>query len=127
MANTINRAKCVATGPKRYLLYTTIIGDGSGEETATILNATTADIGTNSKILQVWASLTGFSAKIYEDANTDEYLFQLVNDQNINFDFNIFGGLQHSKPAGATGDILITTTGLGSGDCGTIIMDIATE
>lgn len=124
MANTINRARSVNLGSGIYLLQFTIIGDGSGEETATRMNITTGDLGTNAKIVNVYASLSGFSARILADATTDEYLLQIPSDMPMHWDLWKIGGLNNSNSTGNTGDLLITTSGLGSTDSGTIIMEI---
>lgn len=123
MANTIVR-QVDLNGSVFYQLKVSIIGDGSGEETATILNATTGDLGTNSRIIGIRAALSGFSARILFDATSDEYVYQIPSDFNVDVDFRKSGALMNSLGAGNTGDILITTSGLGAGDSGVIYLDI---
>ncbi len=123
MANAIAK-QVLINGPQTYVLKVTIIGDGSGEETATLLNATTGDCGTAPSLKRVVASLTGFSAKLLWDATTDVMVQQLVAEQPIDLDYCFPGGLKNNGGTGVTGDILITTAGLGAGDSGHIYLEI---
>lgn len=121
MANTITRTTLV-DGAGKYVVLFTIIGDGSGEETATRVNTTSGDLGTNASILKVQGAVSGFQARLLFDATTDVYALQLPTDVDIEFNFREFGGVKNFAGSGKTGDILITTNGLGAGDSGSFII-----
>ena len=124
MANT-KVTKNIENGSKYYVMEWTVIGDGSGEETAVRINTTTGDLGTNPKILEVKAALTGFSARLLFDATADEYALQIPSDNPVELCFRDQGGIASSAPAGITGDILVTTSGSGAGDSGFIHLVIS--
>ena len=125
MANTITTQKII-DGERNVVTKTTILGDGSGEETATQL----LDVSTFSgapgtvKIIRIQAYLTGFSASLLWDATTDVTIIELPADDDINQDFKVFGGLINNSGTGKTGDIMFTTVGLGSADTGTIVIEM---
>lgn len=121
MANTIAR-QVILNGSRNYVLRVTIIGDGSGEETALRLNSTTGDLGTNPKIISIQGALSGFSARLLWDATTDEYCLQVPSDNPVDWCFDKFGGLINTQPSGVTGDLVITTSGLGNGDSGVLFI-----
>jgi len=124
MANTVTK-QLIQNGSKYYVTKVTIIGDGSGEETATLLNTTSGDLGTNSKIISVTGALSGFSARLLFDATIDEYAMQIPSDHPVDFCFRTQGGVISSQGAGITGNILITTAGLGAGDSGFLLLEIS--
>jgi hypothetical protein len=126
MANTITR-QVLVNGTKHYIIKVTIEGDGSGEETATRIPVSSGDAGTSgNKLLSILGSTTGFSAKLLWDATTDVLSLTLPPDREFNYDFrNEVGGLPNNAGAGITGDLVFTTSGLGAGDAGFLLIDIA--
>lgn len=125
MANTI-QTQVINNGPRNLILKTYILGDGSGEETGTLLVDVSAYTATAVKIIGVHSALSGFVADLLWDATTDVTALHLPD-----YEFNLngpqigwFGGLVNNAGVGKTGDILITTTGLGAGDDGTIILEM---
>ncbi len=121
MTNAIAR-QVLVNGSKKYIVKYTIVGDGSGEETASLVNAVSGDMGVNNKITEVHANLTGFSGQLMFDATTDVYACQIAADADVHLDFTKVGGLINNAGTGKTGDILLKTIGLGSGDAGTIVL-----
>ncbi len=119
MANTIAR-QVLFDGSRKHVERFTIIGDGSGEETATLVNAVSGNMGVTTKFVRVDANLSGFSARLLWDASTPVFFQQLVSDEPIIHDYYDYGGIINNAGAGVTGDIKITTSGLGNGDSGSI-------
>ena len=117
MANTIVK-QVIVNGTRNYVIKVTIVGDGSGEETNTLLFNTTGDCGTDDKLMHVQASLSGFSARLVWDANTKVVATQIPSDKDVHLKWYKFGGLVNNASTGKTGDLLITTSGLGNGDSG---------
>lgn len=123
MANTIAR-QVLLNGTQLYVVKLTIIGDGSGEESAILVNNTTGDLGTNSKIMKIVSSVSGFHARLLFDATTDVFAWELTDSACNIIDFEKEGGLINNAGTGITGDILLTTVGLGAGDSGSILLVI---
>ncbi len=77
---------------------------------------------TDNKIWRCSFALNGFSATLFFDASTDTQALALPSDHPHDFEFEWMGGLVNTSSTGKTGDILITTKGLTTGDTGTIIL-----
>lgn len=124
MANTISK-KTILDGDSLYILELEIEGDGSGEETGTNIIDVSAIGGTPSGIVirKAWWSLTGFSASLLWDATTDVLALQCYEGEGGLDYMQIGGPIQNNAGTGKTGDLLMTTVGLGSGDKGTIRLE----
>lgn len=122
MANTIT-SQTLVDGSVLCTLNRHILGDGSGEETNTILVDASAFNTSNLKVMKVQSSLTGFSVKLDFDATANVPFLELPAGDS-EFDFTSFGGISNSAGTGKTGDILFSTVGLGSGDSGSIILHL---
>jgi len=118
MANTITKT-AVADGANNLILDVHISGDGTGDESATVVADSSALVSGN-KILyvdKVEANLIGFSCKLEYDLTANEDICTLSEgDSKLCFDFPKI----NSEGAGDTGDIVMSTNGLGSGDIGFI-------
>lgn len=125
MANTIT-TQTIVDGAKNLVTKTTILGDGTGEETATLLidASTFSGAPDKLKIVRIQAYLTGFSVKLLWDATTDVTAIELPAGGDLSMDFEKFGGLINNAGTGVTGDIMFTTVGLGAGDTGTIVLEM---
>lgn len=121
MANTITR-QVLNNGPRDYVVKFTIIGDGSGEETAARVNSVTGDMGTDVALMEVEAAFSGFSGLLYWDATSDIPLAQIAADMETLKCFRSIGGIVNNAGTGKNGDVILATTGLGTGDSGTIVM-----
>lgn len=121
MANTVAR-RVIMNDSRNYIVEFTVTGDGSGEETLLRVNNATGDMGTANKIMSINYALIGFSAKLFFDATTDVHAWSMDADKQETAKFYKYGGLTNNAGAGVTGDILITTAGLGAGDHGAIIL-----
>ncbi len=121
MANTVAK-QLVLNGSRNYIIKVTITGDGSGELSAQILNSTTGDLGTDDKLMAVQANFSGFAGTLLWDANTDVIATQIVHDKDVHNKWWKTGGLVNNASTGKTGDILLTTQGLGAGDFGELTL-----
>ncbi len=76
-------------------------------------------------IQRIRYAFDGFSAKLLFDASTDVHVVSIGGFGTL--DFSNMGdhvGLTNNAGAGITGDILITTNGIGTTDSGTLIIDV---
>lgn len=125
MANTINRVLLLNT-VRTYVSLFTIIGDGSSEEINTRINVTPGDLGTSPKLVRIESAFSGFSARVLWDATTPVFIQQLVSDYSTKLNYAhsgwSTGGIINTAGLGKTGDLVLTTSGLGNGDSGHIII-----
>jgi len=121
MANAITKTT-ILDGKRNTIVKIDIVGDGTGDESSTVIFDASAYYNTtvNKKLNRIQYVLDGFSARLLWDATTDAPLWTLEKDKYSDFCFN--GGLSNTYYAGATGDILLTTIGIASGESGTIIL-----
>ena len=123
MANTITKQTLI-DGDRNLVVHIHIDGDGSGEETDTVLidASTYAPAFTNSKLIRVEATLNGFTIDLNWDATTNIPLIS-IPDYDFNVDFSRYGGITNNTGVGKTGDVVFTTTGLGATDHGFMILE----
>jgi hypothetical protein len=120
MSNTITNIY-IQKLANRICKYITIASDGTNE-TATILydssDANTID-SLDSTIIEVTGCIGAASTarvSLLWDATTDVLALDLPINIPFKFNYLKIGGLPNQGGSGKTGDILITTTGLASGD-----------
>lgn len=127
MANTIT-SQTILDGSRRVVVKIDILGDGSGDEAATTIvdMSSFTPAVTDSRLCGAWSSLNGFTTRLLWDATTDVPLISLPDYQFFLHcaDTNIWGGIPNNAGAGKTGDINMTTIGLGAGDHGSIILSL---
>ena len=121
MANTIT-TKVILNGPKNLVLNVHISGDNSGEETATLLVDVSSYGATEVKLMSAQSNLQGFSAVLSWDATADVEAVTLLDGASF-YDWSKYGGLINNSGVGKTGDIMVTTVGLGAED-GSIILEM---
>lgn len=134
MANTIT-TKILSLSARECVQYTTIQSDGSNE-TATVLYDSSVQATSygdtdalTSGILEVYASsnvaVTG-RIRLLWDASSPLVAMDIPTGSTGDVDvcFRRFGGLINTGGSGKTGDILLTTTGLASGDTITLVLTI---
>lgn len=137
MSNTISNRTLLVT-PKNAVIYMTLDSDGS-EETdyvlydSSVVSAAFGDTDTlDCTIMDIKATVVSTNAvaaalpqvKLEFDASTDIMALGLPANQTTELCFDKFGGLPNNAGSGKTGDILLTTTNLASGDNITIIMTV---
>ena len=127
MANTITTTSII-NGSRVLAVEIQILGDGSGEESDTVVvdySALATEPGVTELALRKFAAnVNGFTAELQWDATTD-IPFLTIPDGPSGFDVaQFFGGPVNDRTgAGQTGDVLMTTVGLGAGDTGTIFLE----
>jgi len=125
MANTFNRILLIP-GPKTYVSLFTIVGDGSGDESGVRINVATGDLGLTPKLMRIESSFSGFSGRVSWDATSPIYIQQLVSDYSTKLNYAHqgwgTGGIYNTAGTGKNGDLILTTSGLGNGDSGHIII-----
>jgi len=140
MANKILQQK-LSDSTKRALTKTVIISDGTNEANTILvdvsslayaLNATGVISGTNprakhnttiKRILGNFKSNNGVIRLQWHGASNSEIIAVGSGSFEYNFEKMVDGGSIPNPETNSTGDILITTTGLVSGDVATIIID----
>lgn len=128
MANTVN-INTILDGTRDTIIRVDIVGDGSGEETGTIIyDASAYDNKTAiKKVYQIQYCLTGFSTTLYWDSTgtpPSPLIAMLEADHYARQEYNWFGGLSNATVTGSIGDILLTTRGLTATDRGYIIIHV---
>lgn len=125
MANTITKTT-LNDGERNLVVLVNIVGDGSGEESDTILidrSAYADAAGLKLVVEKIEGLLSGFSAILEFNANTDLPIAQLPDGRDFHYDWRKTGGVASPKAGtGYDGDILITTSSLGAGDRGTFTL-----
>lgn len=131
MTNTIAK-QTLADGERNLVVKVHITGDASGDEAATQLidvssyNANTlGQTPAQVRIMRIHSIvLNDFDIQLLWDATTDDKIVEVNGDTASNdLDYSRFGGLYNPESSGFTGDIMFTTTGLGSED-GSFIMEM---
>lgn len=120
MANTIE-TQVFENGPRNLCLKIHIDGDGSGDETTKRIVDVSQYNCPEVKLMTLQATLVGFTLEFIWEASSNLHALE-VPDYDVNQDFSRIGGLSNNAGAGKTGDLLMTTTGLGSGDTGHIVL-----
>lgn len=133
MANTANITKIV-DGDRIAVFHVFIRGDGaSGDFSKQVLIDPSADLCPSPgrkpslTIMELWTSLSGFSAILEFDYLNDETgAWAIPADHSEQICFDHFGGIKdRSNPLDGTGKLLLTTFGLlDASDCGTLIIKV---
>jgi len=115
MANIVT-TQTILDGSRNTIIKVTILGDGSGELTNQIIfdSSAYANDTQNNKLWRIQYNLNGFGGTLYWDATTDVQLMSLTPNYAGDQKFFWNGGLVNNAGVGKTGDILLTTSGLGS-------------
>lgn len=125
MANTITE-QTIVDGDRVTVIKYYIDADTAAEYTDEVLYDASASASafTNNALRSIIYQLDGFSAKLSWDATTNVDIMTLDQDLQEEVNFAEFGGIVNNAGTGRTGDILLTTTGLGVGDKGYIILHL---
>lgn len=126
MANTLT-ISFPMKGTKLFTAKIDIVGDGSGEISATTVIDPSTDLPSplgKFKIRAIQWDLVGFDAQLLWDATTDVHAFELPQGVCGGHRFSDTGShLINNAGTGVTGKLLITTTGLSSSGKGTIFIE----
>lgn len=124
MANAITK-QTIIDGSRKLVVKVHIYGDGTGEETDTVLidASTYSPASTDLKIVEIQSNLAGFAVHLIWNANVNLDAFTL-DSGDANHDFSCFAGLKNNSGVGKNGDILFSTIGLVATNEGTIILTL---
>jgi len=137
MANTVTQTTLIK-GQREFINYITLVSDGSEETDLVIFDSSAvfAAVGLTDtmnasieRIIFSGAKLANVGTiKLEWDATTDvlalPIAFAALGDSSCVLDFSRFGGLKNYAGTGKTGDLLMTTTTLDSGDAFTLILQM---
>lgn len=123
MAGTIT-VQTIIDGSRNAVIKATIGGDADISNGVVWDASTHVGANTHDKLMKVEYGFSGFSAKLLWDATVNVDLITLPDTHLETQCYEFFGGLVNNASTGKTGDILITTSGLTSGDKGHIILYI---
>lgn len=120
MANTVTQTTLNGSGSETYISRLIhIFSDGTEEADLVIFDnsAFAADVS-KGRLLFVEANGSACSCILEWDQTTDAEICRFTPEDGFKLDFASIGGLTGKNPgaAGATGDIVLTTTGLDAGD-----------
>ena len=116
MALTITK-QTIIDGPRNLVVKIHLLGD-SNEVTATLLinvsdySDPTPGVGASVKVMRIVSTLENFHCTLLWDATTD-VSFADIPAGNHDQDFSKEGGLVNNAGTGITGDIMLTTRGIG--------------
>ena len=125
MANTVTQKTLNGSGTDLYITRVIQIASDGTEEADLVIFDNSTFCNDVSKGRVVYLELWGSACEcIFEwDQTTDSEIVRTnPNEGNAKFDFVKIGGGRNPNGAGATGDILLTTTGLDANDTLTIKM-----
>lgn len=125
MSNSIT-TQTILDGPLNAVIKVLIDGDGiEGDESSTNILDTSGLSGSPStvKLIGLKAHLSGFSVDLEWDASTNVVAVTIPGDDDVNQDYRQFGGIINNAGSGVTGDIDISTAGLGD-ESGYFIMEL---
>lgn len=127
MANTIART-IIEDGDRNAVVLFTILGDGSGDETAALVldySALSPEPGAYN-VSFIYGDTLGCGGTLKFDADTDAPFQTLAADAWTRARYQEFGGIPYMKVSGAgrTGDIVLSTQGLATGNSCSIVVGI---
>lgn len=127
MPNTVTQRTLVGSGKDKTIVrLINIVSDGS-EETDLVIydNSTLVADTSKGRLVELMVSGSSCQGQLEWDQTTDSPVFTFDPANGTTWDFSSFGGISNPNGTGATGDLLLTTTNLDSGDVLSIIIKIA--
>lgn len=127
MVNTVTQRTISGAGSDKNIIRSVhILSDGS-EETDLVVydNSTLVNDTSKGRLCQVWLSGNAATLRLEWDQNTDSPAFAGGPENGNYWDFRGFGGIPNPNGTGATGDLLLTTSSLDSGDEVFLVFHIA--
>ena len=126
MANTVTQRTLTGGGSdKNIYRMVHILSDGT-EETDLIVYNNSDFVSDTSKgnLKQLWVSGDASTIRLEWDQTTDSPAFAMAPLGPDHVDFRHFGGISNPNGTGATGDLVLTSADLDSGDELTLILHI---
>lgn len=127
MANTVTQTTLYGGGNSRYVTrLINIVSDGSNESLLRVFqNSTFINDATAGTLVYVdYSASASCGIQLYWDQTTDFFAFGCNPLYAQKKKFEKFGGIRNPAGAGATGDLLLTTTGLALGVVVTLLITI---
>jgi len=128
MADTVS-SQTILDGERLFIGKFTCISDGTGEtgvvkiDVSTLNRNAAGNVCNGVKINKIWGTNHGLNIRILFDATADTFAWMVPQNSNYLMDFSSFGGIPSNAGAGATGDVLFTTTDASAGDIYTVIIE----
>jgi len=118
MANTVTQRTLLGSGSDRNIVRSIhIVSDGTQEsDTIVYDNSTFVNDVAKGRLKKVWLSGSDCVARLEWDQTTDSPVFAGNPSTGGYWDFSEFGGMGNPNESGATGDLLLTTSGLAAGE-----------
>ncbi len=129
MPNTVTQRTVMGAGSDRNIIRLIhIVSDGTEEADLVVYDNSTliADV-TKGSLMEVWLSGSDCVARLEWDQSTDSPAFAGNPSTGGYWDFTSFGGVGNPGATGATGDLVLTTSALDSGDELMLIIRIKQE
>lgn len=129
MTNTVTQRTLFGSGSSHLVVRSIhIVSDGS-EETDLVVYDNSALINdvTRGKLIKVQASGSSCICRLEWDQSTDSPIASFDPAYTQELCFRKFGGVSNPNATGATGDIVLTTANLDSGDEVTLFLYILQE
>ena len=127
-------SQVIQDGGRTAILKFTNVSDGSGQAEAALIDVSTLSADPVTKqactgvtLQKITFSNIGMGVELLWDATTNTICWDLNSDYTTDEDFTEFGGIRNTSGTGKTGDILLTTTGAGSGDSYVIVITLYKE
>ncbi len=126
MPNTVTQRTLYGSGSMKTIVRSiNIVSDGSEESDLVIFdNSAFCNNVAKGRVMKISASGSDCTCTIEWDQTTDSPIANFNPANNTPLCFHKFGGITNPNGTGATGDILLTTTGLDSGDVVTIFITV---
>lgn len=125
MTVTVTR-QTINDGPRNLVVKCHLVSNDTANASGQLLIDVSTYGGAPSdvKIVGIKATLAGFAVDLHWDADTDVDIISIPDAEDFNQCYRRFGGLINNAGTGKTGDIMFSTRDIGSGDEGTIILDM---
>lgn len=126
MPNTITQRTLSGSPSDRNVYRLINISSDGSEETDLVIfdNSTFIDQVGRGKLMQVWASGSSCQLTLEWDQGTDSPIVSFDPAYTQYLDFRTIGGISNPNGASATGDIVLTSANLDSGDVVTLILHV---
>jgi hypothetical protein len=116
MAITVTK-QTIIDGPRNLVVKVHLLGDSNEAAALLLINVSdysspTPGVGASVKVMRIVSALDNFHCTLLWDATTDVSFVDIPagnHDQN----FEDIGGLVNNAGTGITGDIMLTTNGIG--------------
>lgn len=126
MANTVTQRTLVGSDDSPIIVrLINIVSDGSEETDLVVFdNSAFSNKPAKGSLVKVQASGSSCVLRLEWDQTTDSPIVSLDPSKSQIMCFKDFGGIVNPNGTGATGDILLTTSGLDAGDEVTLIITV---